>query len=220
MKSKIIYEDADILVCYKESGLAVQSKKVTQKDMESELKSYLKRGNGSGYLGVVHRLDQPVAGVMVFAKNPSAAKVLSEQFSNGTAMHKIYEATIFGHMLEKEGHLIDYILTDKLKNTSTVVKAEIKGAKRAELDYKVLSETESTDTLEIRLLTGRHHQIRVQLASAGHPIVGDLKYGSEESIEYSKINGVRFIRLTALRLIFKHPTTGRELMFAAEDSRL
>ena len=247
MKTQIIYEDAHILVCYKPAGIAVQTAKIGQQDMVSELKNYIsqqkaggktgestvegKQGNASRseepYIAVVHRLDQPVSGVLVFAKNQKAAASLSAQIQDGRA-EKIYHAFVYGafHEGAKEGILEDILFKDAKTNTSRVVKPdsrEAKQGKKAKLFYKVLQEItvgeETYSELEIKLYTGRHHQIRVQLANAGHPILGDTKYGSPASIELSsqvcdKIG--KGLKLCAYKLSFIHPKTKEQLSFMAE----
>lgn len=239
MKTQIIYEDKDILVCYKPAGIAVQSANIAQQDMVSELKNYLASGNGTGgasykreaagrepYIGVVHRLDQPVSGVLVFAKNQPAAASLSAQVQDGRA-GKIYRALVYGTFDEgaKEGVLEDILLKDAKTNTSRVVKAgskEVSQGKKAKLSYQVLQTVsvgeESYSEVEIQLFTGRHHQIRVQFAGAEHPILGDTKYGTPASKDFSSAisneigNG---LKLCAYKLSFIHPKTKKQVEFTA-----
>ena len=216
MKTQIIYEDKDVLVCYKPAGIAVQSANIAQQDMVSELKNYLAtQGDKNPYIGVVHRLDQPVSGVLVFAKNQSAAASLSAQVQDGRA-GKIYRSLVFGAFDEvsKEGVLEDILLKDAKTNTSRVIKEgskEAKQGKKAKLSYKVLQtisvEEESYSEVEIQLFTGRHHQIRVQFANAGHPILGDTKYGSPVSAELSAGGGKR---IKALRISIVFYTSGNK----------
>lgn len=223
MKTQIIYEDKDVLVCYKPAGIAVQSANIAQQDMVSELKNYLAtQGDKNPYIGVVHRLDQPVSGVLVFAKNQSAAASLSVQVQDGRA-GKIYRSLVFGAFDEvsKEGVLEDILLKDAKTNTSRVIKEgskEAKQGKKAKLSYKVLQTIsvgeESYSEVEIQLFTGRHHQIRVQFANAGHPILGDTKYGSPVSAEFSAQVG-KGLKLCAYRLSFIHPGTKKEVEFTA-----
>lgn len=223
MKTQIIYEDKDVLVCYKPAGIAVQSANIAQQDMVSELKNYLAtQGDKNPYIGVVHRLDQPVSGILVFAKNQSAAASLSAQVQDGRA-GKIYRSLVFGAFDEvsKEGVLEDILLKDAKTNTSRIIKEgskEAKQGKKAKLSYKVLQtisvEEESYSEVEIQLFTGRHHQIRVQFANAGHPILGDTKYGSPVSAELSARVG-KGLKLCAYRLSFIHPKTKKEVEFTA-----
>lgn len=232
MKTQIIYEDNDILVCYKPAGIAVQTASSFQQDMVSELKNYLAQNyNSAGqshgklgkepYIGVVHRLDQPVSGVLVFAKNQPAAADLSAQVQDGRA-RKVYRACVCGTFLEdhREGILEDILIKDAKTNTSRVVKSgskEAKQGKKAKLTYKVLQEIALEDGMysevEIQLFTGRHHQIRVQCSNAGHPILGDTKYGTPKSLELSAKteNG---LKLCAYSLSFIHPKTKKEMTFS------
>lgn len=214
MKTKIIYEDNDILVCYKQPGLPVQSAKIGTIDMESELKNYLKKAVGSSYLGIVHRLDQPVGGIMVFAKNEGAAASLSQQVQAGSSksMYKYYEAKCYGEIKE-DGCLTDYLVKDNKSNSSKVVSPGDKNAKKAVLRYEVLEAHNEYTLLGVHLETGRHHQIRVQFAHMGHPLLGDKKYGTEESLKLSESLGIRNVQLTAMKLEFIHPSTKEKMLF-------
>lgn len=223
MKTQIIYEDKDILVCYKPAGVAVQSANIAQQDVVSELKNYMvSKGEKNPYIGVVHRLDQPVSGVLVFAKNQPAAASLSAQVQDGRA-GKSYRSLVYGVFDEasKEGVLEDILLKDAKTNTSCVIKEgskEAKQGKRAKLSYQVLQTVsvgeETYSEVEIQLFTGRHHQIRVQFANAGHPILGDTKYGTPESAELSS-RVDKGLKLCAYRLSFIHPKTKKEMEFTA-----
>ena len=229
MKTQILYEDNDIIVCYKPAGIAVQTAGIAQQDMVSELKNHLAGGSAHNkqaagkepYVAVVHRLDQPVSGVLVFAKNKTAAASLSAQVQDGRA-EKIYRAMVCGTFEDnKEGVLENIIYKDVKSNTSKVVPPGSKEAglgKKAKLAYKVLQELslegQGYSELEIKLYTGRHHQIRVQLFYAGHPILGDTKYGSEVSKELSAQIG-RGLKLCAYRLTLIHPRTGEKMTFTA-----
>lgn len=236
MKENILYEDNHILVCRKEAGIAVQTARVGQMDLESMLKNYLAEklnekdqvrfqsagdtGNNSlstgkseknrsgiiqqPYLAVIHRLDQPVRGVLVFAKTPFAAKELNKQVTNHT-MGKYYLAEVDGVIPKEADTLTDYLLKDAKTNTSRVVPKGTAGAKEAVLHYKKKDDTH----VEIELVTGRHHQIRVQLSHAGMPLVGDGKYNPD-----GKKSGQ--LGLCAYRLNFRHPKTGKEMTFFYE----
>ena len=165
IEENILYEDKNVVVCCKPAGFPVQTRKPGCMDMESALRNYL-AGKGQGtYLAVIHRLDQPVQGILVFAKNKGSAADLSQQIQQGK-MEKKYLAYVQGKPEEKKGRLVNEM--------------ETSSSKRAELDYCVLKETEEGSLVEIHLHTGRHHQIRVQMAYAGMPLFGDTKYNLEE----------------------------------------
>lgn len=215
----ILYEDNDILVAYKPAGIATQTARVGQQDMVSELKNYLAvKEKKEPYLGLVHRLDQPVSGVLVFAKNKKAAASLTAQITNGT-MKKYYYALIYGVPNKKREQLVNYLYKDGRDNLSLVVDETFPDGKKAVLKYKhvstlmVLENNEEVSLMEIELLTGRHHQIRAQMSHAGMPLLGDSKYGSSESKELSRIIGCKNVALCAYKIGFKHPVTGNDLTF-------
>lgn len=206
---EIIYEDTDIIVCRKPAGLPVQSARIGASDLESVLKNYLARsGRSNPYLAVIHRLDQPVEGLLVFAKTPAAAKNLNRQLT-GSGFGKYYLARVCGVPSPAEGTLENYMVRDGRTNTSRICAKDTPGAKLARLHYKtekVFAKTDSvTSLLKIRLDTGRHHQIRVQMAHIGCPLAGDRKYGDGESAES--------LGLCAYRLEFRHPSTGENMIF-------
>lgn len=210
MRTKILYEDNHILIVHKPAGLATQTSHVGQQDVVSELKNYLK----SPYLGVVHRLDQPVEGLLVFAKTKEAAGKLTKQLSGGT-LNKQYYALVCGKPEESRGELVDYLV--KEGNVGRVGEATEKDAKQAILQYKVIkSMTPDCSLVDVHIETGRFHQIRLQMANAGHPILGDLKYGSKESIEMSWKYQVKNVALYAYRIQLYHPMTGKKLDYAIE----
>lgn len=227
-QNRILHEDNDIIVCHKPAGIATQTARVGQADMVSEIANYLKRkkdgGGKSPYVGVVHRLDQPVEGILVFAKNKQAAADLSRQAA-GDDMKKEYLALVCGRNMQRSGELTDYLLKDGKTNTSRVVPSEVKGAKEARLSYEILWEkypealfpAEKDEMavmlVKICLYTGRHHQIRVQMANAGMPLLGDRKYAGEDAAALSEKLGIRETALCAYRLAFVHPKTGRRMQF-------
>ena len=212
---KVLYEDNDIIVVNKPAGLATEGGRIGEKDLESEMKNYLAAKHESPEIFVVHRLDKPVSGIVVLAKKQRAAAVLSKSLSEDS-FSKEYKAVVYKEKtLAGEGELTDYLIKDVKNNVSRVAKSpEEKGAKKAVLTYKVESEDEKSAVLRIRLLTGRHHQIRVQLSNAGLPLLGDRKYGSKDSIEYSLSKGIKDVFLTACKLSFDHPVTGESLTFS------
>lgn len=218
VEKTIIYEDKDILVCHKPAGIAVQNARIGSPDLDSMLKNYLaqKNMNSAGripqipYLGMIHRLDQPVEGIVVFAKNQRAAAELSRQMTSGE-MKKTYLAVTTEKPSEEEKTLEDWLKKDGKTNTSSVVSANTQGAKKARLSYKYLQEAKNEKgeyryLLEIQLETGRHHQIRVQMAHAGMPLLGDRKYNSRETQEKS-------LGLCAAALTFKHPVIKKRMEF-------
>lgn len=202
----IIYEDNDILVCNKPAGVAVQTRRMGEADMESLLRNYLARKGEPPYVGIVHRLDQPVEGVMVFAKNQKAAAGLNRQMQSG-GFDKNYYAVLCGTPAKKQGVLEDYLCRDGRSNTSAVVTEQAPGAKLARLEYEVVECAEGESLVRIHLLTGRHHQIRVQFAHAGCPLCGDRKYNGVSDGKYAGL------ALCSYRLRFVHPTSGRELSY-------
>lgn len=208
---KILYEDDTIIVCVKEAGVATQTKQIGQKDMESMLRTYRMQKGEPSYIGVVHRLDQPVTGVMVFAKTKEAAANLSRQIATKSA-DKFYYAVTDGLPTQKKGTLEDYLLRDGRTNTSKVVSSKTEGAKRAELSYEVIAQNDKSAILRVQLHTGRHHQIRVQLANAGCPLVGDRKYNFKENM---KPSGQQLL-LCSYKLAFKHPGSGRNVSYEIE----
>lgn len=214
---RILFEDQDIIVCHKPAGIATQTARVGQADMVSELANYLKAACPNCkkplYVGVIYRLDQPVEGILVFAKNREAAANLSRQAA-GDSMTKEYLAAVYKESVPRAGELTDYLLKDGRTNVSRVVPSEVKGAKEARLSYEILSEEPSgTALVKIRLYTGRHHQIRVQMANAGMPLLGDRKYAGEAAAAVSLQLGIRELALCAYRLSFTHPKTGKRMQF-------
>lgn len=211
---EIVHEDDAVIVCHKYSGIAVQTAAPGQADMVSELKKHLaKQGGCNPYLAVIHRLDQPVEGLLVFAKTEAAAAALSKQVQDH-AFTKEYTALVYGKMPQQQDELTDHLVKDARSNTSRVVSEKDKNGKRSVLHYEVIEETEKTQTLRILLKTGRHHQIRVQLSHAGCPILGDTRYGTEEAKRYASEQGVRKLCLCASRLEFTHPVTGKRMEYS------
>ncbi len=211
IEDMIIFEDKDILVCHKAAGIAVQNARIGAADMESSLKNYLALKNTETvpYLGVVHRLDQPVEGVLVFAKNKKAAAGLTRQITTGNIV-KEYLAVTEGIPQPSEGELCDWLLRNGRTNTSQVVKPGTPQAKEAKLRYQVerTDDKQQKALVHIWLHTGRHHQIRVQFAHAGYPLMGDTKYGREAVAgRYCPV------ALCSCRIAFIHPVTGKEMEF-------
>ena len=230
MQTQIVYEDEAVLVIRKPAGLATESAGIGQKDVVSELKNYVAKKNPGKmpYLGVVHRLDQPVEGLLVFAKTKKAAENLTAQLGKGT-LKKEYLAVVCGKVPENTGRLVDYLAKEKgmavVRDTADAdaqsekaadaqaEKAADPQAKKAVLTYTKKAETEELTLLAVQIETGRFHQIRAQLSHAGFPILGDEKYGSEESKELSREKKIRFTALCAASLSFRHPVTGKTMAF-------
>jgi 23S rRNA pseudouridine1911/1915/1917 synthase len=207
MKLEIIFEDNHILVVKKPPGVLSQSDVSESIDMLGILKTYLKEsGNkpGNVYLGLVHRLDRNVGGLMVFAKTSKSASRLSEAIRKNQ-FKKTYLAIVEGRLKKAHGTLENYLLKDPFINKVTVFDTNREGAQYALLKYDLLSETNNNSLLKIQLKTGRSHQIRAQLSYMGYPILGDKKYGAKTSLE--------FISLWAYQLSFSHPVTKKTLEF-------
>ena len=208
----IVYEDSHICVCQKPSGLAVQNASFGRKDLESILKTYYfeQTGKPAPYLGIVHRLDQPVQGLVIFARNPKSAASLSAQVQDGR-MKKYYHAVTCGIPEKDSDSLIHYLKKNGKNNLSEVVSSKTAGAKKAELQYRILNKKDELALAEIELFTGRHHQIRVQMAANGTPLYGDQKYNPNAQ------KG-EMIALCAHRLQFIHPATGKKMEFTVQPS--
>ena len=211
----ILYEDTQILVCVKPAGVATQSKRIGFPDMVSLLKNHISMTSGKSgepYLAVIHRLDQPVAGILVFAKTLAAAKDLYKQLQN-QGFGKYYRALVANTPSTKEGTLENYMVKDARTNTSRICSAKENGSKIARLHYDTVPVTDWLFTapaafhgteLEIHLDTGRHHQIRVQFAHLGTPICGDHKYGKAERGTPA---------LCSYHIDFVHPVSGKEMTY-------
>lgn len=236
MQTQIVYEDEAVLVIRKPAGLATESAGIGQKDVVSELKNYVAKKNPGKmpYLGIVHRLDQPVEGLLVFAKTKKAAEDLTTQLGKGT-LKKEYLAVVCGKVPENTGRLVDYLAKEKgMAVVKDAADAQIKDAadaktekdvdaqaekaadpqaKKVVLTYTKKAETGRLTLLAVQIETGRFHQIRAQLSHAGFPILGDEKYGSEESKELSREKKIRFTALCAASLSFRHPVTGKTMAF-------
>lgn len=224
---RILYEDRHIIVCHKPAGVPVQSANMRVRDMVSILKLYLleqnasKHAQGEPYIGVVHRLDQPVQGIAVFAKTKKAAADLSAQMAGGKALGQVRKqycaVTVRSNPSDQDtaesAELVDYLLKDGKTNTSRIVPKGTRNAKESRLRYHILEEKGEWSLVDIELLTGRHHQIRVQLAGAGMPIAGDQKYGSAVQ-EHRDSSEKEILALCAYRLSFRHPQTGKEMVFS------
>lgn len=237
---KIIYEDDDIIVCHKPAGMATEGATVGKMDLVSNVRNYLARKNRAQgktgkppYVGTLYRLDQPVEGVVVIAKNKSAASFIAKQIKEHTT-DKYYYALCYGNVADDTGHLEDLLVrkqndglalvvsrkeANSLKNQTIILgkgqeqrifSGEIK---KAVLDYEVMQRDENSSLLKIKLQTGRFHQIRVQLAHMGYPILGDRKYGTKESLEYSEKNHKNNVCLACYHFGFVHPSSKKKVFF-------
>lgn len=211
----ILYEDNSIIVVCKPYGVPSQADETGDKDMLTMVKQYIAQKYnkpGNVYIGLVHRLDRPTGGVMVFARNSKSAARLADQIKNGE-FNKTYLAVTNGVPASSNGTLINYLKKDEKQNKVSIAPRAEEGAKRAELSYNVLAKKDNLALLKISLKTGRSHQIRVQLANIKCPIVGDQKYGNQT--QKVPLN----LFATSIRLI--HPVTKQSMVFRAyppEDS--
>lgn len=208
-KLKVLFEDNHVIVVEKPVNIPSQGDKTGDKDMLTIIKEYIKNKYnkpGDVYLGLVHRLDRPTGGVMVFARTSKAASRLSEQVRD-KKMHKQYLCIVDGKMDKSTGTMRDYLLKNEKSNTSKVVKEGTKNSKEAILDYEVIKYNSEIDmsVVKVNLHTGRHHQIRVQFASRGHSLSGDQKYGTR--------GRGKQLALWAFSLSFFHPITKEEMTF-------
>ena len=211
----IVFEDDAVIVCEKPAGMPVQSDHTRDMDVLTILKHHIFEEQNSEeepYLAVVHRLDRPVGGLMVLAKTKEAAANLSEQIQN-FEFEKNYQAVVCGNLREDFGTFEDYLLKNGKTNKTEVVKAGTSGARKAELDYELIDCIETKEGVLTWILvilhTGRHHQIRVQMAHAGMPLAGDRKYGAGTNVTI----GAGSLALCAASLTFFHPITGKVMKF-------
>ena len=203
----VVYEDNHLIIVNKSSSEIVQGDKTGDKPLAEMVKEYIKQKYhkpGNVFLGVVHRLDRPVSGLVVFARTSKALARLNEMFRT-KEVHKTYWAIVGNCPPTEEGELVHWLVRNEKQNKSSAYDKEKPGAKKAILDYKLIGRSERYFLLEIDLKTGRHHQIRCQLAKMGCPIKGDLKYGSPRS------NPDGSICLHARRVRFVHPVSKQEI---------
>lgn len=209
----IQYEDKDLLVVYKPAGLATQSARVTSPDLVSAVARHLK----GAPVYVVHRLDQPVEGLLVLAKTKQAAAALNKQLQAGTLNKQYYALVHQAEEIPTEGTLVDYLWKNPQTQKAEIVSEASGKGKQAKLQYHMLTKEADTALLDVRIETGRFHQIRAQLAHAGFPILGDQKYGTRTSMERSKELGIKHVSLFAYALTFTHPKTGKQMEFQAKS---
>lgn len=208
---EILYEDNHLIAVNKRSGDIVQGDKTGDKPLSEKIKEYIKvkyNKPGDVFLGVIHRLDRPVSGVVLFARTSKALERMNEQFRERNT-EKIYWAIVQDAPENPAAKLIHYLTKDEAKNKSRAYNEERKGALKCELDYKIIARSDRYTMLEVHPVTGRHHQIRVQLSAIGAIIKGDLKYGAKRS------NPDGSICLHARMLSFFHPVTKEKIVITA-----
>ena len=199
----VVYEDNHIIVVNKAASEIVQGDKTGDIPLSDTVKAYLKekyQKPGNVFVGVTHRLDRPVSGLVVFAKTSKALSRLNDMFRDGD-VHKVYWAIVKNEPKQPEGELVHWLVRNEKQNKSYAYDREVKDAKKAMLRYRVIGKSDNYTLLEVELMTGRHHQIRCQLAKMGCPTKGDLKYGSPRS------NPDGSICLHARRISFVHPVS-------------
>ncbi len=210
-KMQVLYEDNHIIIVNKESGEIVQGDKTGDRTLADDVKAYIKEKYakpGSVFLGVTHRLDRPVSGIVIFAKTSKALSRINDMLRNGE-IHKTYWAITKNRPKEEQANLTHWIKRNEKQNKSYAYDKEVPGTKKAILHYKVIGSTDNYTLLEVNLLTGRHHQIRCQLAKIGCPIRGDLKYGAKRS------NPDGSISLLARKIEFTHPVSKKTIIVEA-----
>lgn len=211
LAERIIYEDNHLIVLNKRSGELVQGDFTGDEPLLEKVRTYIKvkyQKPGNVFCGLVHRLDRPTSGIVVFARTSKALARMNKLFQE-REVDKRYYAIVKDKPRQQQERLTHYLAKDSKKNKSFVYADGKKGAKKADLEYRLIGSSERYYLLEVKLFTGRHHQIRVQLAHIGLPIKGDLKY------HYPRSNHDASISLHAGYLAFKHPVSGEELEFRA-----
>lgn len=206
---EIVYEDNHLIIVYKHSGEIVQGDKTGDVPLSEDVKCYLKekyQKPGNVFLGVVHRLDRPVAGLVVFAKTSKALTRLNKMFRDGE-VHKTYWAITKNLPPQSEGTLTHWLVRNEKQNKSYAYDHEVPHSKKSILKYRLIGQSDHYCLLEVNLMTGRHHQIRCQLAHMGCPIKGDLKYGAQRS------NPDGSICLLAHHVEFVHPVSKQLISF-------
>lgn len=209
---EVLYEDNHIIVVNKAAGEIVQGDKTGDTPLSETVKAYIKERyhkSGNVYLGVVHRLDRPVSGAVLFARTSKALPRLNRLFAEHTQVQKVYWAIVCRPPLERQGTLTHWLTRNEKNNTARAYDREVPHSKLAVLDYQVIAQSDRYWLLQIHLHTGRHHQIRCQLARMGCPIRGDLKYGAPRS------NPDGSISLHARALTLQHPVSHENIHLIA-----
>jgi len=208
---EVVYEDNHIIIVNKQSGEIVQGDKTGDRPLSDIVKDYIKekyQKPGAVFLGVVHRLDRPVSGLVVFARTSKALARLNKMFAEGE-VHKTYWAIVKNVPRDSEGTLEHWLVRNEKQNKSYAYPQEKPNAKKAILKYRIIGHSDNYSLLEVNLMTGRHHQIRCQLAAMGCPIKGDLKYGAPKS------NPDGSISLMSHRVEFIHPVSKEPIVVEA-----
>ena len=208
---EVVYEDNHIIIVNKQSGEIVQGDKTGDRPLSDTVKDYIKekyQKPGAVFLGVVHRLDRPVSGLVVFARTSKALTRLNKMFAEGE-VHKTYWALVKNAPQETEATLTHWLVRNEKQNKSYAYATEKSNAKKAILKYRLIGKSDNYSLLEVQLMTGRHHQIRCQLAAMGSPIKGDLKYGAPRS------NPDGSISLLSRRVEFIHPVSKERITVEA-----
>ncbi len=211
MEVEVLYEDNHLIAINKKPSQIVQGDKTGDEPLSEKVKNFLKEKYnkpGNVFAGVIHRIDRPVSGVVLFAKTSKALSRMNELFRN-REVKKTYWAVVKNKPPHESGTLVNYLVKDEKNNRSKAVSAENKSGLKAELSYKILAHTNSFFLLEVDPITGRHHQIRVQLSTMGSPIKGDMKYGFQRGNEDGSIH------LHAHKINFEHPVTKEKMEIIA-----
>ena len=211
---RIIFIDNHLIAVTKPAGLLTQPDRNTDESLIDQTRQWIKEKYNKPnniFLGLVHRLDRNVSGVVLFARTSKAASRLSKQFREGTPK-KLYRAIVLGKLKEEHTTLVHYLRKEKSLR-ATVFPRKTPTAKRSELSYKVINSLENKSLLEVSLSTGRFHQIRAQMAFIGHPIIGDVKYGAPEPLPNQEI------ALYAHKLVFSHPVSNEEITLTAPEPK-
>ncbi len=216
--NNILFEDNHLIIINKQPSQIIQGDKTGDTPLSDLLKAFIKERDhkpGNVFLGVVHRIDRPVSGAVIFAKTSKALTRLNEMIKEGQ-IHKTYWAVVKNQPPEESGHLLHYLKKNEEKNKSFSYDKEVSGSRKAELTYRLIGHSQNYFLLEVILLTGRHHQIRSQLSKIGCPVKGDLKYGFDRS------NPDGSIHLHARQIEFIHPVSKEEICVVADppDDRL
>lgn len=211
LQDRVLYEDNHLVVVNKRAGEIVQGDQTGDKPLLEHVRDFIRvkyNKPGNVFCGLVHRIDRPVSGAVIFAKTSKALSRMNEMVKN-RHIQKFYWAIVQGRPMKSEDNLRNYIFRNERLNKSFISEVEKQGWQRAELNYSTLASSDRYSLLEVELLTGRHHQIRAQLSAMGCPIKGDLKYGAKRSNEDGSIC------LHARRLVFEHPVSHENIKIEA-----